>query len=564
LRSAQFGSIGAVGYYLISHEVLGGITAHIASIDFRSVAEILRDYCQGRNVTILTEGSLEFAKAHISRFYDTDFFPKAFEFEAIWHSWDAVKKELRSRNVAKLPVTSPRTIAWPKARGGYRVVHQLEPLDAIVYTALVAQIAAAIEKQRPPRESGIACSYRIELLDGSLFSSGAGFDLFRQSCARSSERATHVLKTDISDFYNQISLHRLNNAIAHADPQLSDLADDVEGFLSRLNTKTSQGIPVGPAASIVLAEATMIDVDQFLMNKDVEHSRYVDDFRIFSTSRDRLEWVLQEMSLYMHDNHRLSLATDKTQIVSVTQFLADDLQNAYQLERLELLDSVEVLNPYTQEVEQKEVLAATAPKATIDALEKLIAFGNLDLGIARAVIRTAKAYRINAPAIILFRNLNYFAPVANDVFLYMQKIWNQDMSKELVHVIEELLTPIAPPSMGLRHWLAWFLAGQTELMKSARIKNFVFSAPDLGIQARAAVACNNLAWVREQKTAIYNMGSWDRRAVLFASQILPKDERENWLRLVQNNSPFPLDSWMAQWVLDGGFMFFDFEDEIPF
>lgn len=515
-------------------------------------------------MTILTEEALEFAKAHITRFYDTDFFPKALEFDAIWHSWDAVKKELRSKNVAKIPVMPPRTIAWPKARGGYRIVHQLEPLDTIVYTALVAQIAGAIEQSRPPIEHGIACSYRIELSDGSFFKSGAGFDLFRQSCKESSAGATHVLKTDISDFYNQISLHRLNNAIAHANVQLSDIADDIENFLSRLNVKTSQGIPVGPAASIVLAEATMIDVDQFLINKRVEHARYVDDFKIFSDSREELEWVLQEMSLYLHDNHRLSLATDKTQIVPVAQFLSDDLQNAYQLERLELLESVDVLNPYTQEVEQREIFSAAAPRAIVEALTKVIQFGSLDLAIARAVIRTAKAYRFDAPVELILENLVYFSPVANDVFLYFGVIWNDELSEEFLPLFERLLTPNAPPSMGLRHWLAWFIAGQPKLMQNVRVRGFVFSEADLGIQARAAISCNNLAWVRERKTAIYNMGSWDRRAVLYASQLLPKDERQNWLRLVQNNSPLSLDNWMAQWVIDGALPGFLDDSDVPF
>ena len=40
----------------------------------------------------LTEESLDFAKQHIEKYYDSDFFPKPFEFEAIWHNWDEVIK----------------------------------------------------------------------------------------------------------------------------------------------------------------------------------------------------------------------------------------------------------------------------------------------------------------------------------------------------------------------------------------------------------------------------------------------------------------------------------------
>ena len=90
--------------------------------------------------------------------------------------------------------------------------------------------------------------------------------------------------TDITDFYNQIYLHRLNNAIESADAQLKPVADDIETFLTTLNSKSSQGVPVEPAASIVMAEAVLIDVDAFLQDQGVVHTRYADDIRVFSNS----------------------------------------------------------------------------------------------------------------------------------------------------------------------------------------------------------------------------------------------------------------------------------------
>ena len=58
-------------------------------------------------MSILTDDSLEFAKEHIQKFYASDFFPKAFEFDALWHSWDEVKTELKSKNVDKFWVLPP-------------------------------------------------------------------------------------------------------------------------------------------------------------------------------------------------------------------------------------------------------------------------------------------------------------------------------------------------------------------------------------------------------------------------------------------------------------------------
>src|SRR5512142_273018 len=114
-------------------------------------------------MAVLSEDALEFAREHITKFYDSDFFPKPIEFEAIWHLWDDVKKDLRSRNVGKMLVTSPRTMPVPKTRTGFRIVHQLEPLEALVYTALAAEVAEKVEAARIPVDEHVACSYRLTL-----------------------------------------------------------------------------------------------------------------------------------------------------------------------------------------------------------------------------------------------------------------------------------------------------------------------------------------------------------------------------------------------------------------
>ena len=88
-------------------------------------------------MAIIKEDSLEFAREHISRYYDSDFFPKPIEYEALWHQWAEVKAELMSKNVGKLWVTSPRAMTIAKPKGGFRVVHQLEPIDSVLYTAVV-------------------------------------------------------------------------------------------------------------------------------------------------------------------------------------------------------------------------------------------------------------------------------------------------------------------------------------------------------------------------------------------------------------------------------------------
>ena len=270
----------------------------------------------------LTEDSLDFAKEHIEKYYDSDFFPKPFEFEAIWHNWSEVKNELTGKNVEKLWVFPPRTIPALKANGTYRIVHQLEPVDAVIYTAMAYEISNSVEAARLPIEMKAACSYRLKLHKGSFFSAGGGYPDFDARTTELSIQYKFILATDITDFYNQIYLHRLNNAIEFADPQLKNKAKDIESFLTRINGKTSQGIPVGPAASVVMAEALMTDIDQFIHGLGLPFTRYVDDIRIFSNDTESLDLVLRELTTYLYENHRLTLASGKTMIMEAEKYVS--------------------------------------------------------------------------------------------------------------------------------------------------------------------------------------------------------------------------------------------------
>lgn len=280
----------------------------------------------------LTDDSLDFSRRHLTAYYDSDFFPKPFEFESIWFCWDELKAMEKGRLASNIP---PLAIPWKKPRGGYRVVHQMDPMDVICYTAITQNLSQKIEAHRVPAREKVACSYRISPDAKGFFVAGSGFSDYRLRCEKLAEEYKYVLVTDISDFYNSIYLHRLGNAISNAVSE--NAGKTIESFLLSINSKASQGIPVGPAASIVMSEASLIDVDQYITNLNVEHVRYVDDIRIFSNTIHQLDDVLQKLTLYLHQNHRLGLVGEKTKIFESSQFVQQELNNQYQLEKLDIL-----------------------------------------------------------------------------------------------------------------------------------------------------------------------------------------------------------------------------------
>ncbi|GHA73632.1 reverse transcriptase [Formosimonas limnophila] len=503
-------------------------------------------------MSILTDDSLEFAKAHIIKFYDSDFFPRAFEFEAIWHSWDEVKRDLCSRNVKSLQVVTPRTMTSMKPKFGFRVVQQLDPLNTLIYTALVYLVANQIEAARAPKDSFIACSYRIDLGNGSLFSYGNGFAEFVSQSESLSKQYQYVLATDITDFYNQVYLHRLSNAIESADHNLKALAGDIEDFLSRLNQKASQGVPVGPAASIVLAEGVLIDIDSFLVSKGVFHTRYVDDFRIFSNSESKLFSILEELTLYMYENHRLTLSSEKTKLIGTREYADEILHNQYELERIELFEMLEMFNPYSGELEEVPVPIddeETLANAQISILAaKVLERKALDLGLSRALIRKAKKFKIDGLAQILLEKIDFFAPVINDVCLYLNAVSSPDFIEKHQFLVVDLSRSALMERGLVRLWVEWYITSNKALLSNRDLAEFIRSSPNLASQACLAIALRDISWVRTHKSRLNHVGDWERRSIIRASQVLPSDEKKHWLKQVEREALSNLDKYVAKWI----------------
>lgn len=504
---------------------------------------------------LLTDESLDFARRHLTSYYDTDFFPKPFEFSAIWHKWDELKSLPRKDLLALVP---PISIPWKKSKGGYRVVHQLDPLDALVYTAATYSVAEQVENARKSICDSIVCSYRIELDGKGFFQSGSGFEAYRSQCQILSDRYSYVLTTDISDFYNKIYLHRLENAISSATN--SDNGKAFENFLMSLNTHNSQGIPVGPAASIIMSEATLIDVDDFISHKSFEHVRYVDDIRIFSNSELDLDILLQELTLYLHKSHRLGLVAEKTKILKSQEFLQFELTNQYQLDKLEILETIETTNPYTFDNAQSDDIESDIEELNIEeiasklteALQRIENYEYLDLALARAIIRRAKASKVFHIAKHLILNIRQFKPVVNDVVLYLEAVSNEENMPKIIPLLVDVALSGDFEDKSINEWFSWYISNHKELLKVSELRAVFSLSTRLSYAARAAVNLKNVSWVREKKDSVLNSSSWDRRAIIYASQLMANDEKKKWLEPLKRKSTMSLlDKWMIDWVLAG-------------
>jgi hypothetical protein len=179
----------------------------------------------------ISVGALEWALTHVSKYNDTDVFPRAFEIDCIKANWTLVREVLSVADFGAYSPETPFRIIVPKANLGFRVALQPGPLESILYAASVYEMAPSVESHRLATSSKVACSFRVDLRpDGSLFGESDGAVDFHE---RSKELAnsgsySFVLLVDIADFYNQIYTHRVQSALeaANVDKQRASNFED--------------------------------------------------------------------------------------------------------------------------------------------------------------------------------------------------------------------------------------------------------------------------------------------------------------------------------------------------
>src|SRR5882724_3946024 len=119
----------------------------------------------------LSDASLDWSLKHAQEMGDTDIFPAAFEFDAIADDWKNVKIWINSADLLDWKTRPFRRCLVPKHRFGFRISTQLDPIDFLVYTALVHSVGKKLEASRVPVSAKIVHSYRFAPdSEGRMFS----------------------------------------------------------------------------------------------------------------------------------------------------------------------------------------------------------------------------------------------------------------------------------------------------------------------------------------------------------------------------------------------------------
>jgi len=302
----------------------------------------------------LGNASLDWALKHIERYGDTDIFPIPFEYQAIRYCWEpgqgfgeirarGFRELLRAMDLSAWALRRQRRCIAPKNLYGFRIATQLDPIDALLFAALIYELGEEIEAARISTADEIVHSYRFKPADdGEMFDLSIGYRTFLKKAKELAQHdAVHyVVTADIADFYPRVYSHPLENALPVVTAKLSHIKALLK-FLGQLNQGVSYGLPVGPSGSRLLAELVLSDVDRLLLSEEISFIRFVDDYRIFCRSERDAYNALAKLANSLFENHGLTLQQHKTRILPVVDYLEEFAPDGEDLERARLSDEFE-------------------------------------------------------------------------------------------------------------------------------------------------------------------------------------------------------------------------------
>ncbi|WP_437732100.1 RNA-directed DNA polymerase [Sorangium sp. So ce1335] len=495
----------------------------------------------------LAPTSLDWALEHLRRYSDTDKFPHPFEVDVMARLWaSSLRTQLSDIDLTQHRWTRERKMLVPKDAASFRNAAQLDPIDAVLLAGLIYEVGAQIEQKRSPVADKRVFSYRFAPRpDGTLFGPDQWDKFWETSIFRSLTRPV-VLMLDITDFYNQISHHSIENQLTRCG--LS--AQDVKILMNLLKSSTasvSKGIPVGPHPTHLLAEASLIPIDELMTQRGFDFCRYVDDIHVFCDNEETAQVALFAIAGALDQYHKLTPNRSKTQIVPAAKFQkiarakADDQPiNSMEQSVLSVIKKYST-GPYDATPVSRldaQDLAQLSQKALEDILAAYLASSERDYVRLRFLLRRLAQVGVPGAVEFLVHNLSHLLPAFAEVASYLNAAtphyagsWAV-LGNDLLRLLD---SPIAKESEYIQLVILGLFGRIVGLNHIDKLTGrFYSSGPSA--QREIILAAANAgadAWLRTLKADFSRYDPWLRRAFAYASRVFPEDECKFWIKEVK-------------------------------
>lgn len=243
--------------------------------------QIVKKYCRMAIKNILYEGTT-----------DVELFNRPFEIDLL--NKEKVANEICSKIVSsiltgklsELKLHKLGHVLIPKkSLSDYRKCALTEIYDEIVFLTLTLIVASEVEHLRINKSKQRVFSYRFKPQDsGRLFDYQYNYSAFRNEIMKKSEMPKNkvMVECDLANFYDRLNIHRVESILLSSDSIDKDIVRLINEVLLFWANRDSYGLPVGSNASRILAEASLIEIDNYLISKKIDFCRFVDDYRIFA------------------------------------------------------------------------------------------------------------------------------------------------------------------------------------------------------------------------------------------------------------------------------------------
>lgn len=510
--------------------------------------------------------SLDWALRHALLLGDTDLFPRAFEYEAIQYCWSDVKQRLQAEDALKWRVRPHRVALSAKAQLGFRVITQLDPLDFLMFAALVREVCQDIEARRIPITKEVVFSHRVQpSIDGRLYSNQIGYPQFVDRADELTEfptDVTHVAVTDISDFYARIYHHRLQGALDSATRSTNHVLA-IMGLLSGWNGTETFGIPVGSAPARLLAEALLCDVDDSLLANGVKFIRFNDDYRIFAKTFTEAYRHLAILADVLYRNHGLTLQKEKTHLLDTESFRRRFISSAARKEmdslrdrfgalvrELKLTDAYEPIDYESLDEEQQQAIDSLNLLAL---LREELEANQPDYSLIRFVLRRFAQLNDDSLVDMLLENIEVVHPVFPDIVRYLLALTDlgqgrrHEIGREVLHLLETALIAELPWH---RMWALELFARSTSWNHADQFIRLLAQNTDLLVRRKLILALGRAGqthWFQGRWRSLFEESAWPRRALIAGASCMQKDPRKHWYKSIADRTDM-LEDAVARWA----------------
>jgi hypothetical protein len=374
-----------------------------------------------------------------------------------------------------------------------------------------------------------------------------------------------VVVADIADFFPRIYGHRVNNALTSALGVGHMHAKALQDLIAHWAGTYSYGIPVGSAASRLIAELTVADIDQLLLSEGARYVRYSDDYRFFCSSQAEAYQRLTQLARGLFDNHGLTLQQNKTKILTTEEFRRiylreNDKREVDTLsERFyELLGQIGIVDSYgdidfdsLEEEHQREIQNLNLA----GILKEQVAEEEPDLSLLKFLLRRLGQLGSTESIDVIFDHFDKFVPVVREAIEYLLRLDELDdgRKKQLGARLLAIYADTSSAASSLEYIRMYLLrpfAADKAWNSEERYVMLWNEAPDEFTKRELLLAMgrsNQAFWMRTRKQYLHELPPWQRRAYIYGASCMPADEYKHWIRGVQAQLD-PVERAIANWA----------------